>query len=109
MHSQQVVVSATCYNAVVKQTNKDVSHTASMFDLDLDNPYLHRIVAISRDLESKGFHMGDIIMVCGTGVYDGLWIINDRMNKRFFNKIDFLVNTCMTTDRWSNINIIKQQ
>ena len=105
MYCQQVVVTATCYNAVPEQCNEDVQHTASMFVLNLDDPYSHRIVAISRDLESLGFKMGDKIHVSGTGRYDGLWTIRDRMNKRWTKKIDFLVNLDMPVDKWSNINL----
>ena len=38
-------VTATVYNAVVEQCNSDPGHTASMFELDLDNPYSHKIIA----------------------------------------------------------------
>ena len=45
--SKPEVVTATVYNAVPEQTNSDTSHTASMFKLDLKNPYKHRIIAVS--------------------------------------------------------------
>lgn len=107
MYSQQVSVTATCYNAVVEQTNEDPGHTATMFVLNLLNPYSHRIIAISRNLEEKGFEMGDRVMISGTGRYDGKWIIRDRMNKRWINRIDFLVNKNMRVGKWLNIKMIK--
>lgn len=108
MHSQQVVVTATCYNAVVEQCNEDVQHTASMFKLDLEDPYSHRIIAISRDLEEKGFKMGDKVVISGTNKYDGEWIIQDRMNRRWENKIDLLVNLDMKVGKWLNVIITKK-
>ena len=106
-HSQQVVVTATCYNAVEEQCNKDTIHTASMFRLNLDDPYSHRILAISRDLEILGFRMGDEVLVSGTQQYDGIWTIRDRMNKRWRKKIDFLVNLGMPVGKWEQIKINK--
>ncbi len=107
MHSQQVAVTATCYNAVPEQCNNDTIHTASMFVLNLNNPYSHRIIAVSRDLEERGFKMNYRVLVSGTvsGLYDGIWTIRDRMNKRWTNKIDFLVNLDMPVGKWNNITL----
>jgi len=107
MRCQHVVVVATCYNAVPEQTNADTIHTATMFVLNLEDPYSHRIIAISRDLEKKGFSMGDEVTISGAGRYDGKWVIEDRMNKRWTNKIDFLVNEDMFVDKWHNVKIEK--
>lgn len=100
-----MLVTATCYNAVVEQCNNDVQHTATMFVLNLDNPYSHRILAVSRDLESKGFGMNTKVLIYGTDKYDGIWIIRDRMAKRWTNKIDFLVNIDMFVSKWDNVKI----
>jgi len=100
-----VKVTATVYNAVAAQCNEDFGHTATMFELDLKNPYKHRIIAISRDLEELGFKMNSKVIVSGTGKYDGEWIIRDRMNKRFTKKIDFLINKDMGLGRWYNVTI----
>jgi len=109
MHSQQVEVTATCYNAVVEQCNEDVKHTATMFVLNLEDPYSHRIIAVSRDLESEGFKMNTRVLISGAGDYDGIWTIRDRMNKRWKNKIDFLINLDMPVGKWSNVQLIKKQ
>ncbi len=36
---------------------------------------------------------------------NGLWVIRDRMNKRWTNRIDFLVDTTMKYGKWNNVKI----
>lgn len=98
-------VVATMYNAVPQQCNSDPSHTAFMFKLDLQNPYKHRIIAVSRDLLVE-YPKGTRVRVEGTD-YDGVWIVMDKMNKRFKNKIDLLINVGMKGNKWTNVKIYK--
>lgn len=106
VNAQQQEVHATVYNAVPAQTNSDPSHTASMFKLDLSNPYKHRIIAVSRDLLIK-FPMGTKVMISGTGKYDGEWIVNDKMNKRYSKRIDLLINIDMSIGSWKSVELTK--
>lgn len=105
MNAQQQKVHATVYNAVPAQTNSDPGHTATMFELDLSNPYKHRIVALSRDLLKK-FPYGTMVQIEGTK-YDGCYIVEDTMNKRYTNRIDLLINEDMQIGSWSNVTITK--
>lgn len=98
-------VVATVYNAVPSQTNSDPSHTASMFKLDLSNPYKHRIIAVSRDLLTK-FPMGTRVRVEGTS-YDGIYVVEDKMNKRYTKRIDILINVGMRIGKWDEVVITK--
>ena len=98
-------VTATVYNAVPEQTNSDPGHTASMFKLDLSNPYKHRIIAVSRDLLIK-FPMGTKVRVSGTN-YDGVYVVRDKMNKRYKKRIDILINVDMKIGKWNNVVITK--
>ena len=98
-------VTATVYNAVPAQTNSDPGHTASMFKLDLSNPYKHRIIAVSRDLLIK-FPMGTKVRVSGTK-YDGVYVVEDKMNKRYKKRIDILINVDMKIGKWGNVVITK--
>ena len=98
-------VVATVYNAVPAQTNSDPSHTASMFKLDLSNPYKHRIIAVSRDLLIK-FPMGTRVRVEGTS-YDGVYVVEDKMNKRYTKRIDILINVGMRIGKWDEVVITK--
>lgn len=103
-YSQSEIVEATVYNAVPEQTNSDPSHTAFMFKLDLKNAYKHRIIAVSRDLLKK-FPNKTRVRVSGTGKYDGIWTVRDKMNKRYNKRIDFLVNNSVKYGKWENVKI----
>ena len=93
--SNQAIV--TVYNAKPEQCNADVQHTASMFRLNLDAPETHKIVALERTfMEKNGIKFGDLIMIKGTymGRQDGIYQVQDLMNKRFagMDKVDVLVD-----------------
>jgi hypothetical protein len=99
---------ATVYNAVAGQCNPDYGRTASMFRLNIKNPYSHRIIAIERTMMDKyGLQMGDVVYLEGVGKYDGVWQVQDKMNKRFagMDKIDLLVNGDTKTGKWDNVKI----
>lgn len=94
MIADDVIV--TVYNAVPAQCNTDVRHTASMFKLDLKNPAAHKIIAMERTMMAEyGLKYGDIVKIEGTynGIQDGVYQIQDTMNKRFAgqHKVDVLV------------------
>jgi hypothetical protein len=68
-----------------------------MFNLNLNDPASHRIVALERTFAEKhGLKFGDLIYIKGTykGRQDGVYQYQDRMNKRFagMDKVDVLVN-----------------
>jgi len=96
----------TCYNPVIGQTDSNPDITASGKRINLNDPINHRWVAISRDLE-KRFKFGDEVYICGTGLYDGIWVVQDRMNKRFNNRVDLLVGNKDIIDRWDNVSVYK--
>lgn len=98
-------VVCTVYNAVPEQCNEDPSHTAFMFKLDLDNPYKHRIIAVSRDLLKK-YPKGTQVVIKGTN-YDGVYTVMDKMNKRYTKRIDILINEDMPIGKWENVKLIK--
>lgn len=101
----QKQVHATVYNAVPAQTNSDPGHTAFMFELDLEDPYKHKIIAVSRDL-LKEYPKGTKVCVAGT-TYDGIYIVMDKMNKRYTDRIDLLINEDMQIGSWPNATITK--
>lgn len=104
--SQTEIVTTTVYHAVVAQCNSDPSHTASMFKLDLKNPYKHKIIAVSRDLLKK-FPMHSKVRISGTKRYDGIYIVEDKMNKRYTKRIDILINVGMKIGKWNKVKITK--
>lgn len=86
----------TVYNAKASQCNADYKHTASMFSLNLNDVASHRIVALERTfMKQYGLKFGDVIKIVGTynGLQDGIYQIQDVMNKRFAgqHKVDVLV------------------
>ena len=71
----------------------------------MDNPESHRIIAVSRDLETKGFKMNTVVVISNAGDMNGLWVIRDRMNKRWTNIIDFRVDKTMKGGKSTNVKI----
>ncbi len=100
-------VTATCYNATVEQCDSDPSTTAFGYKINMKYPKKQRYLAISRDLE-KYYSSGDTVIINGTNVYDGYWVIADRMNKRWKKKIDFLVSPDNYIAKFENVTIQKK-
>ena len=99
---------ATVYNAVPAQCNGDFGHTASMFRLNLNDVLSQRVIAMERTYMQKlGLKYGDVVYIEGTGKYDGVWQVQDTMNKRFAgqHKIDILVPNNIKYGQWDNVNL----
>lgn len=99
---------ATVYNAIPAQCNGDFGHTASMFRLDLYNVLSQRVIAMERTfMKELGVKYGDVVYIKGTGKWDGVWQIQDTMNKRFAgqHKIDILVPENIKYGQWDNVNL----
>jgi hypothetical protein len=99
---------ATVYNAVPTQCNGDFGHTASMFRLNLYDILPQRVIAMERTFMRKlGLKYGDVVYIKGTGKYDGVWQIQDTMNKRFAgqHKIDILVPDNIRHGQWDNVEL----
>ena len=101
----KVSVTATIYHAVPGQTDDTPFITASNKVIDKDNPGGHRWTAVSRDLEPLGYTFGTVVCVQGADSMDGLWTVQDRMNKRWTKRIDFLVDQSLKGGKWNNITL----
>ena len=102
---------ATVYNAVPEQCNSQPCITASGRRIEGDVADL-RILAMERTMMARhGIHYGDTILVQGTGVYDGEWVVEDTMHPRFAgqDKIDFLVPSEVRLGKWDNVEIYKRE
>jgi 3D (Asp-Asp-Asp) domain-containing protein len=99
------IVTATLYHAVEGQTDDTPNITATGFTINMEDPASHRIIAVSRDLEKIGFTMGTEVCIENAGLMTGVWIIRDRMNKRWTNRIDFLVDVEMKAGKWEGVTI----
>lgn len=101
---------ATVYHAVPAQCNDDVKNTASMFQLNLEDPESHKIIAMERTMMKQyGLKYGDLVKIEGAGPRDGVYQIQDTMNKRFAgkHKIDFLINLDSNIGKWNNVKVYK--
>lgn len=101
---------ATVYHATPEQCNDDIKNTASMFQLNLEDPESHKIIAMERTMMKQyGLKYGDLVKIEGTGSRDGVYQIQDTMNKRFAgkHKIDFLINLDSNIGKWDNVKVYK--
>ena len=101
----RLMVTATVYNAVPEQTDSTPFTTASGALINKDCPEGHRWVAVSQDMLKRGYKFGLCIEVSGAGNLDGLWEIQDVMNKRYTNSIDFLVENSRKLGKWKGVKI----
>jgi hypothetical protein len=91
-------ITGTYYHAVAAQCDATPLITADNSKIDLVKLKDKKIrwVALSRDLLARWggpFNYGDTIKVSqGSEKVNGLWVVHDSMNRRFKNRIDFLVH-----------------
>lgn len=100
-----MLVTATIYHADPRQTDSTPFITASGAVINKENPQGHRWIAVSRDLRKKGYTFGTRVCVENAGHLSGYWFVQDLMNKRFTNRIDFLVNKSLKGGKWTNVKI----
>lgn len=101
-------VESTVYNAVPAQCNNNFGYTANMFYLDLYDVESHKIIAMERTfMKELGLNYGDVVKIEGVGKYDGIYQIQDTMNKRFAgqHKIDILVDDSVKVGKWNNVKL----
>lgn len=102
---------ATVYNATPEQCGSHPTITASGRRIEGDVSDL-RILAMERTMMTRhNIQYGDTILVQGTGVYDGEWIVEDTMSARYAgqDKIDFLVPDDVRLGKWDNVEIYKRE
>lgn len=104
--ADEVVVVATIYHAVEGQTDSTPFITASGKHINPSDPGGHKWIAVSRDLEPMGYTFGAKVQVTGAGKMDGVYTVEDRMNKRWTKRIDFLVDTDMRWGKWEEVKLI---
>lgn len=89
-------IKVTVYWGVESQTDNTPDVTAYGLKFDPYNP--PRICAVSRDLEEI-YRPGDTIYLKNIGNLSGAWVVGDRMNKRWTNRIDLLTKPSVM-GRW---------
>ncbi len=85
------IVTLTTYKSVGSETDRHPRITASGFKISKKNPKKHRIMAVSRDLKKK-YPFGTKLTIKNAGKYNGEYVVQDVMNKRYKKRIDILIN-----------------
>ena len=81
-----------------------------MFKLNLEDPESHKVIAMERSMMKQyGLKYGDLVKIEGAGTRDGVYQIQDTMNKRFAgkHKIDFLINLDSNIGKWNGVKVYK--
>jgi hypothetical protein len=109
-----VLETLTIYNPLEDQCDDSPLITANNSRIDLEKLRRNEIrwMALSRDLLKRWngeFNYGDTVRLdAGDAAIDGLWVINDNMNKRFKKRGDLLFHPeSRTTGIWRNVKITK--
>lgn len=101
------IVTATVYHAVEGQCDDSPLVTASGANISsAESAYDHRYIAVSRDLLDV-FPYGTKVEVSGCGELDGIYEVQDTMNRRYKGYIDLLINPDMKGGKWEGVRIRK--
>lgn len=107
-----ICTTATVYNAVPEQCGNNPTITASGRQIEPEKVQEMRIIAMERTMMARhGIAYGDTVLVKGTGKYDGEWVVEDTMGKRYAgqDKIDFLVPSDVRLGKWENVEVYKKR
>lgn len=100
-------ITATVYHAERKQTDNTPFITADGTDIRKSKD---KILSVSHNLlKQNGGYLsyGDSVLIKGTSKFDGIWVVRDTMNKRFKNRIDFLIPKKTKHGKWKKITLCK--
>jgi len=105
----------TIYNPVVAQCDNDPLITASNAKIDTLKLRKQKIrwMALSRDMLKRWngkLNYGDTVqLVSGDSAIDGMWIIQDTMNKRYKKRGDLLFDRSVRRRGiWFDVKLLKQ-
>jgi hypothetical protein len=106
----------TIYNPSPRQCDSDPLVTASNKRINMNELRKGTIrwMALSRNMLKRWggqLHYGDTVMLhSGDAGIDGIWIIQDTMNKRFKNRGDLLFDAASRSNgMWTNVKIVKRK
>jgi hypothetical protein len=109
-----ILETLTIYHPTVKQCDSTPLITASNARINVEKLYKQELrwIALSRDLLKRwkgDFNYGDtIVLASGDSRIDGLWIIQDNLNKKYKNRGDLLFDSRVRKlGKWNNVKISK--
>jgi hypothetical protein len=109
-----VLETLTIYNPTASQCDGSPLITASNAKIDLRKLSRQELrwMALSRDLMKKwngAFNYGDTVLVTsGDKQIDGLWVIQDILNKKYKMRGDLLFHQKIRrTGKWNNVTITR--
>jgi hypothetical protein len=103
----------TIYNPTSRQCDRDPLVTASNKTIDIHKLKAGSIrwMALSRNMLKRwggALNYGDtIVLQAGDSIVDGNWVIQDTMNKKFFNRGDLLFDESRTKGMWKNVTLLR--
>lgn len=97
-------VTATTYRLTARENGPYGNKMASGYKVSYKAPERDRVIAISRDL-LKHFPFHTYVTVENAGALNGVWKVEDVMNKRFKNRIDFLIGYKAKQNKLRNVII----
>ena len=102
----QDTVTATTYKLTAAENGPYGNHLASGFKASYKHPGLNRVIAVSPDLlDSFPFH--SYVIIKGAGKFNGIWKVEDIMNKRFTKRIDLLIDWKIKHNKFYKVTIKK--
>jgi 3D (Asp-Asp-Asp) domain-containing protein len=99
-------VTVTTYKLTARENGPYGNSLASGFKASYKHPGLHRVIAVSPDL-LKYYPFHSYVIIKGTGKFDGIWKIEDIMNKRFTKRIDLLIDWKVKHNKFYKVTIKK--
>ena len=99
-----IKVVATVYRPSTKECDSTPLITATGARINPKDPLGHKWIAVSRDL-LKLLNYGDTVVIKNAKPYDGRWVVQDCMNKRYTKRIDFLVGFDDPLGKWNNVQL----
>ena len=100
-----ITVMLTTYTLNPKENGKDCSKFACGYHL-ANEKKIGKVIAISRDL-LRQFPFHSFVRIRNSGRFNGVYKVEDLMNKRFKNRIDILVHNKDNQYKLNNIIIEK--
>lgn len=103
----------TIYNPTTRQCDRDPLVTASNKRIDIDELRAGTIrwMALSRNMLKRWggeLNYGDTMALqTGDSAVDGLWVIQDTMNKKYMNRGDLLFDVSRSHGMWRNVRMTR--